>query len=75
MEHAFCDGEDYELLFTLSTAADIDLFESDWKKEFPELELSRIGRITKAHPEGRYIDATTKKPLNWATGFEHFKKR
>ncbi|MEO0511002.1 MAG: thiamine-phosphate kinase [Verrucomicrobiota bacterium] len=75
VEHAFCDGEDYELLFTLSTAADIDLFESDWKKEFPELELSRIGRITKAHPEGRYIDATTKKPLNWATGFEHFKKR
>lgn len=72
-EHAFCDGEDYELLFTISGGSDSVEFESKWKATFPTLELSRIGKIIEASSEGIYIDATSSKTLPWQSGFEHFK--
>lgn len=72
-EHAFCDGEDYELLFTISGGSNRLEFESRWKASFPTLELSRIGRIIEASSEGIYIDATSSKTLLWQSGFEHFK--
>ncbi|MGJ8697836.1 MAG: thiamine-phosphate kinase [Verrucomicrobiaceae bacterium] len=45
LEQALGDGEDYELLFTVS-ARTAKRLEEGWGKEFPELELSRIGRLT-----------------------------
>jgi len=74
-EHAFCDGEDYELLFTVGQETELSDFEANWRREFPDLELTRIGRIVEAHPAGRYIDATSGEALRWQSGFEHFKKR
>lgn len=71
-DHAFRDGEDYELLFTISEEADLQKFESDWIAKFPDLKLSRIGEITHANPAGRYIDANSKEALPWQSGFEHF---
>ena len=74
IEHAFCDGEDYELLFCCSASADTIAFEADWDDAFPKLEIRRIGQITT--PGGsRYLDASTGKPLGYSSGFEHFLPR
>ena len=45
LEHALQDGEDYELLFTVD-AQQADLFESNFKKQFPATPLTRIGKIS-----------------------------
>jgi thiamine-monophosphate kinase len=74
IEHAFCDGEDYELLFTLSHSADKEKFEADWHHEFSNTELSCIGKLIPSTDASRsYIDADTGKPLPWTQGFEHLK--
>lgn len=44
-EQALTDGEDYELLFAVSEENGAKL-EADWIKAFPELPLTRIGRLT-----------------------------
>lgn len=74
MRHAFCDGEDYELVFTLAAGSKQQAFEAAWCAKFPNLELSRIGQIVEANSSGRYIDAASSEPLPWLSGFEHFKK-
>ena len=75
--HAFCDGEDYELLFTVAAASDWRAFETDWQAQFPDLRLSQIGRIVAANPASpaRYLDAASGAALPWQSGFEHFKHR
>ncbi len=72
-EHIFCDGEDYELLFTVTGTQPTEPFEKAWSEQFPALALSAIGRIIPAHPAGRYVDAKTEAALPWQSGFEHFK--
>ncbi len=42
VDQALGDGEDFELLF--AAEADTD-FEMDWRRNFPETELTRIGRL------------------------------
>jgi len=42
---ALTDGEDFELLFTVAGAEAVNLLDA-WKKEFPKLRLSCIGKIT-----------------------------
>ncbi len=74
-EHAFCDGEDYELLFTVGQDAELSGFEKKWRENFPDLELTRIGQIVEANTSGRYINASSGEALSWQSGFEHFKKR
>ena len=73
MEHACCDGEDYELLFTLDADENLKTFEADWAKHFPDVELSCIGHIQPAAPIGRLIDAETNTALPWTHGFEHLR--
>lgn len=73
-QHAFCDGEDYELLFTVQSGTDLHRFESEWRAQFPDLELTHIGGIVEARPSGLYINASTGEALPWQSGFEHFKK-
>jgi thiamine-monophosphate kinase len=43
-ENGLRDGEDYELLFALPTAAKKRL-ESEWRVKFPKLRLTAIGRL------------------------------
>jgi thiamine-monophosphate kinase len=45
LSHALSDGEDYELLVVIrgATAA----FERDWRKRFPRLSLTRVGRFVR----------------------------
>jgi thiamine-monophosphate kinase len=42
---ALTDGEDFELLFTVSSRDAVRLLDA-WKKQFPKLRLSCIGKIT-----------------------------
>ena len=42
---ALTDGEDFELLFTVSSGSAVPLLDA-WKKAFPDLRLSCIGKIT-----------------------------
>ena len=73
LEHAFCDGEDYELLFSLDRDENRNSFEADWAKHFPSIPLSCIGRIQAAMENGRLIDAQTNTALPWMHGFEHLR--
>ncbi|MGB0257854.1 MAG: thiamine-phosphate kinase [Coraliomargarita sp.] len=68
--HAFCDGEDYELLLSVDAYSAAD-FESAWQQQFPKLELTRIGTINEAQRKGRMIDAQSNTALEWQHGFEH----
>ena len=60
-EQALTDGEDYELLFAVSDEDGAKL-EQDWIKAFPELPVTRIGRLTERKEE----------PLS-QPGYDHFR--
>jgi thiamine-monophosphate kinase len=66
---ALTDGEDFELLFTLPASKAVPLLDG-WKKEFPGLALSCIGKITAG--QGITLrDKNGARPLT-AHGYEHF---
>jgi thiamine-monophosphate kinase len=72
LEHALFDGEDFELLFTVSPEKQ-QVFESSWKDVF-ELPCTAIGRITD-RPGGIVLaDAAGKKKSLKDFGYEHFSK-
>lgn len=73
LKHAFCDGEDYELLFTYSEDRDPGNLEQEWAERFPDLPLTAIGSILAGSENGTIIDAGTGRPLPWTHGFEHFR--
>jgi thiamine-monophosphate kinase len=45
VDDAISEGEDYELLFAMSPR-ERNRLERDWRKKFPKLPLTRIGRLT-----------------------------
>ena len=66
---ALTDGEDFELLFTLASQHAVKLLDA-WKKKFPELKLSCIGKIEAG--EGILLrDKIGSHKLN-AHGYVHF---
>lgn len=69
---ALTDGEDFELLFTVASKDAVKLVDS-WKKAFPKLKLSCIGKIT-AQPGIQLRDQLGVKPL-FVHGYTHFDKR
>lgn len=71
LEHAFCDGEDYELLFTIKSSTDLAEFETRWHEQFPSTGLTRIGTLQKSAGDAPYLNAATKEALPWVKGFEH----
>ncbi len=73
MEHVFCDGEDYELLFSMDATIDPSGFKHTWRQRFPETPLSCIGSIHAGPSTWPYLDADTQKALPWTQGFEHWK--
>jgi thiamine-monophosphate kinase len=48
LAHALCDGEDYELVFAVAGRADREAFERAWRRKFPGIRLSCIGRFVRA---------------------------
>ena len=68
IQRAFCDGEDYELLFAVAETHAAS-FEKTWRERFPATPLSRIARIIGGteNPElARYLAD--------ARAYEHFRK-
>ncbi|MDR0994300.1 MAG: thiamine-phosphate kinase [Verrucomicrobiota bacterium] len=61
LHHALADGEDFELIFTISATRQKP-FESAWARQFPRLAATQIGRIL-ANPHQRNI------PVG---GYQHF---
>ena len=66
IEQAFCDGEDYELLFTLAPGAELQ----GWPFATP---CQKIGHIRNTRGQGTLIDIASGKPLEfYHPGYEHF---
>jgi thiamine-monophosphate kinase len=66
---ALTDGEDFELLFTVASKEAVKLADA-WRKRFPQLKLSCIGKITAG--EGILLrDKMSTQKLN-AQGYVHF---
>ncbi|HSY17690.1 MAG TPA: thiamine-phosphate kinase [Candidatus Acidoferrales bacterium] len=66
---ALTDGEDFELLFTIASKDAVKLLDG-WKKKFPEVKLSCIGKIVAG--EGIVLrDKNGSQKLN-ANGYDHF---
>jgi thiamine-monophosphate kinase len=66
---ALTDGEDFELLFTIATRDAVRLLDA-WKKEFPKVRLSCIGKISK-NPGLQLRDEKGVRTLS-AHGYVHF---
>jgi len=66
---ALTDGEDFELLFGLSSHDAVPLLDA-WKQRFPDLRLSCIGRIT-AQKGLTIRDKKGTRPLT-LDGYVHF---
>lgn len=65
IRQAISDGEDYELLFAISPK-DSGLLVSRWRKKFPSIPLTRIGRLDrKSKSQNR----------NFPHGYVHFEGR
>jgi thiamine-monophosphate kinase len=47
LHHALSEGEDYELLFAAAAHADLGRFERAWRRAFPHVPLSQIGRFVR----------------------------
>ncbi|MEO8353910.1 MAG: thiamine-phosphate kinase, partial [Chthoniobacteraceae bacterium] len=62
LEQAMRDGEDYELLLALPNRRGNEL-EAAWFRKFPNLNLTRIGRLA---------DPSPTKPALKTRGFDHF---
>lgn len=72
-EHALTDGEDFELLFTVPPAVRKKLAR-EWKRRFPRVRLSWIGRMTGAAGQVRWLKngRPVSAPRLKKTGFKHF---
>jgi thiamine-monophosphate kinase len=66
---ALTDGEDFELLFTLGSRDAVTLVDA-WKKQFPGVKLSCVGKIHK-EPGLKIRDKDGVRELG-AKGYEHF---
>jgi thiamine-monophosphate kinase len=69
LQAALGDGEDFELLFTVAGRDAVPLLDA-WKKQFPKVRLSCIGKITSA-PGLKLRDKTGAHSLK-AHGYVHF---
>lgn len=72
LEHAFCDGEDYELLFTLKASARPEDFIAAWQKAFPYVRISCIGSIHARRGDSQVTNRANGEPIPFSRGFEHF---
>lgn len=74
-QHALNDGEDYELLFTLSENVEPQSFQKLWLEKF-KIPITRIGTIiddSVHHGPQRIINMKTGQELDEPGGYEHFR--
>jgi len=70
LQHAFCDGEDYELLISVKTDSP-DAFKQRWEEQFTT-KLTRIGLVAE-NKDGIVLKDTHGNPLPQWSGYEHLK--
>ncbi|MGD9782020.1 MAG: thiamine-phosphate kinase [Kiritimatiellia bacterium] len=71
LHHALCDGEDFELLFTVFPRKRAR-FEAAWKRKFPKLPATRIGAIL-SNPKQRLIHLSDGSTAPFRSGgYQHF---
>ena len=69
LRQALCDGEDYELVFTVSSKSRRDRLEKAWRGAFPGTKLTCIGRFAaKGRVPPDAIDLASFR------GYEHLRK-
>lgn len=68
LEHAFSDGEDYELCFSLDREVNTKRFREEWEATF-STPLSCIGTIKPKQSNALLMDAATSTPLTRWHGF------
>lgn len=76
LEHALCDGEDYELVLVIDAGKDTKALENAWALRF-QIPLTRIGTIGTTNPDGEtciYFKSVRDGELELLTlkGYEHF---
>lgn len=73
LKRALSDGEDFELLFTVSSRKK-PLLEEAWKKKFPKVPLAWIGKIEGKTPKISWISKGKEVPAPKVIrkGFAHF---
>lgn len=77
LEHACCDGEDYELAVMLDGETDLTALQEAWAKDF-DLPLTQIGTVAEAFPPdttGHLVDEATGKVLFPNGGYQHLRGR
>lgn len=73
LQHALCDGEDFELLFTVPAERRSEL-EREWARAF-DVKCTRIGRVTKANGVVECRDEDGRTGTLDAQGFAHWVPR
>tara|TARA_X000000368_G_scaffold417246_1_gene413112 strand:- start:5727 stop:6725 length:999 start_codon:yes stop_codon:yes gene_type:complete len=74
LERAISEGEDYELLFAVKNTINPQKLESQWKKEFPKIKLTKIATIVKQiNKEILLINSKNNQALDLKSNFDHFK--
>ncbi len=75
LRRAFCDGEDYEILFT-ANANFAEKLERIWAKKFPKIRLTLIGEIAAGTISGAKISGISGTPIPpeilSGSAYEHF---
>lgn len=73
LQRALSDGEDFELLFTVPPRQK-GMLEKQWKKHFPKVPLTWIGKIEGKVPKIRWVvnGKTVSAPKLPRKGFSHF---
>jgi thiamine-monophosphate kinase len=70
LEHAFSDGEDYELALVLSGEADEEAFAAGWRADFAT-PLTRIGVLEPLSAGGAHLVDENGRPFRFGPGYEH----
>ncbi|MCB0376164.1 MAG: hypothetical protein KDD04_09625, partial [Sinomicrobium sp.] len=73
LKRACCDGEDFELLFTVSAAQKEELCKK-WKRRFPDVPLHFIGKaVVRGKKRIRYyLNGKETAVFSAASGYRHF---
>lgn len=71
IQAALQDGEDYELLFTVAPDSEESLF-AGWGEAFPDLVVSRIGRLIPGTSPCEVHWSGQRHPLSDFGGYDHF---
>lgn len=72
LTRALSDGEDFELCFSVPSES-CNGFEADWKHQFPELKMTRIGKAVEGEPRLCLLSRDGRRTVVADSGYNHFR--